>query len=128
MTTRDWLASLLNDFVNCKRAGRRETVVIPVSKLIIEVLKILKNQGYVEDFKIENDKFDKIIVKIGNLNDCGAIKPRFFVQKGDFEKYIRRYLPARNLGILIVSTNKGIMTHQEAIEKGIGGSLIAYCY
>ncbi|MGB9708341.1 MAG: 30S ribosomal protein S8 [Candidatus Pacearchaeota archaeon] len=128
MTTRDWLASFLNDFVNCKKAGRKETVIIPVSKLVLEVLKILKDKGYVEDFKVENDKFDKIIVKIGKLNDCGAIKPRFFVQKDDFEKYVRRFLPARNIGILIVSTNKGIMTHQDAIEKGIGGALFAYCY
>ena len=119
---------MLNDFINCKKAGKMETTVIPASNLILEVLKILKNKGYVKEFKIEEGKFNKIIVKIGNLNYCGAIKPNFFVEKGGFEKYVRRYLPARNIGILIVSTDKGIMTHQEAIEKGIGGCLLAYCY
>ncbi len=128
MTTRDWLSSMLNDLVNCKRAGKRETVVIPSSRLILEVLKIMKDNGYIEEFRVEKEKFDKIVIVIGKLNDCRAIKPRFFVKKEDYEKYIRRYLPARQLGILIVSTNKGIMTHKDAIEKGMGGSLLAYCY
>ena len=128
MTTRDLLASMLNDLINCKKAGKKETVMIPVSNLTLAVLKILKDNGYIEDFKVEKDKFDKVIITIGKLNACGAIKPRFFVQKKSFEKYIKRYLPSRNLGILIVSTNKGIITHKEAIEKGIGGSLLAYCY
>jgi len=119
---------MLNDLVNCKRAGKKETVIIPVSKLMIEVLKILKTNSFVEDFKIEKDKFDKAIIKIGKLNKCGAIKPRFFVKTKNFDKYVKRFLPARNIGILIVSTNKGIMTHREAIEKGIGGCLLAYCY
>ena len=128
MTTRDWLSSMLNDLVNCKRAGKRETVVIPSSRLILEVLKIMKDNGYIEEFRVEKGKFDKIVIVLGKLNDCRAIKPRFFVKKEDYDKYIRRYLPARQLGILIVSTNKGIMTHKDAIEKGIGGSLLAYCY
>lgn len=128
MTTRDWLSSMLNDLVNCKKAGKKETVAIPASKIILQVLKIMKEKGYVNEFKIEEDKFNKVLIKIGKLNNCGAIKPRYFVKKDDFDKYIKRYLPARNIGILIVSTNKGIITHQEAIEKNIGGCLLAYCY
>jgi len=113
--------------VNCKKAGKKETVAI-ASNVILAVLKIMKEKGYVEDFSVEEDKFKKVRIKIGKLNKCGAIKPRFFVKVKDYEKYIRRYLPARNIGILIVSTNKGIMTHQEAIEKNLGGCLLAYCY
>ena len=128
MTVRDWLSSMLNDIINCKKAGKKETVMIPSSKLILAVLKIMKDKEYIEDFTVEEDKFKKIIIKIGKINKCGAIKPRFFVKKDQFEKYIKRYLPARHMGILIVSTNKGIMTHQEAIENGLGGSLLAYCY
>lgn len=128
MVVRDWLSSMLNDIVNCKRSGKEETIAIPITKLILEVLKIMKDKEYIKDFKVEEDKFKKVIIKIGKINKCGAIKPRFYVKKNQFEKYIRRYLPARNIGILIVSTNKGIMTHQEAIEKRIGGSLLAYCF
>ena len=50
------------------------------------------------------------------------------VKKGDVEKYRRRYLPSRKMGTLIVSTNKGLMTHEEAENEKIGGSLIAFFY
>jgi len=119
---------MMNDIMNCKKANKRETVVIPVTKLILEVLKIMKKNGYVEDFRIEDDKFKKAIVKIVKLNECNAIKPRFYVKKKEIYKYIARYLPSRSLGILIVSTNKGIITQDEVIAKNIGGSLVAYCY
>jgi len=128
MVVRDWLASLLNDIMNCKRAGKSETSIAISSKLLLEVLKILKREGYVVDYKEEKEKFNKIKIKLGKINECKAIKPRFFVRKNEFMNYVRRFLPARGVGILIVSTSKGLMTHVEAIEKGIGGSLLAYCF
>jgi len=128
MVVRDWLSAMLNDIMNCKKAEKKETVIMPISNLMLEVLKILKENEYLEDYKIEEDKFKRVIIKIKKINKCGAIKPRFFVKKDEFDKYIKRYLPSRGFGVLIVSTNKGLMTHREAIEKGIGGSLIAYCY
>ena len=48
--------------------------------------------------------------------------------KDEFEKFEKRYLPAKNFGILIVTTPEGIMTHNEAKERGIGGRLLAYMY
>ena len=59
---------------------------------------------------------------------CGAIKPNFSVKKDGFEKFEKRYLPAKDFGVLIVSTSQGIMTHVEAKEKKLGGKLIAYVY
>lgn len=128
MTTKDYLSSMMNDIMNCKKANKKETVVIPATKLLVEVLKIMKKNEYVKDFKIEEDKFKKIIIEIGKINKCNSIKPRFYVKKKEIYKYIERYLPSRNIGILIISTNKGLMTQHEVIEKNIGGSLIAYCY
>ncbi len=128
MVVRDWLSSMLNDLMNCKKAGKKETAIMPVSNLMLAVLKILKNNDYIEDYKIEEDRFKIVLIKIKKINKCGAIKPRFFVKKNEFSKYIKRYLPARGFGIIIVSTNKGLMTHNEAMEQNIGGSLVAYCY
>ncbi|MEM4719654.1 MAG: 30S ribosomal protein S8 [Candidatus Pacearchaeota archaeon] len=128
MVARDWISSLLNDIMNCKKAGKYETVIVGGSKMILDVLEIMKKHGYLTKIEIEEEKFNKIKIKIGKLNECRAIKPRFSVKKDGFEKYIRRFLPARDVGIIIVSTSKGLMTHQEAIEKGMGGSLIAYCF
>lgn len=128
MVVRDWLSNALNDFMNCKKIRKTETVICPVSNLMLRVFEIMKQHGYLEDVKVEQNKFRKAIIKLGKLNYCKAIKPRFVVKKGQYEKYIRRYLPARQLGIIIVSTDKGLMTHREAMEKGLGGVLIAYCY
>lgn len=124
----DIISAMLNDIMNCKRAGKEETIARPVSKLMLEILKMMKENNYIEDFKIEEAKFNSVIIKMGKINQCKAIKPRFFVKKNGFDKYIKRFLPAREFGILMVSTSKGLMTHKEAIEKGLGGSLIAYCF
>ena len=75
-----------------------------------------------------NPKEKTLEIEIGNLMDCKSIKPRFTVDKDQIENYRRRYLPSRNMGVVIVSTNKGLMTHTEAQEEGIGGCLIAYFY
>ncbi|OIO41529.1 30S ribosomal protein S8 [Candidatus Pacearchaeota archaeon CG_4_9_14_3_um_filter_31_7] len=128
MTVRDWLSNVLNDIMNCKKVGKNETIARNYSKLVFEVLKIMESEDYIKKVEEVDDKFKKLSIKIGNLNKCKAIKPRFFVSNRGFEKYVRRYLPARDFGIIIVSTNKGLMTHKEAIEKKLGGSLIAYCY
>jgi len=67
-------------------------------------------------------------VELEKLNGCGAIKPRFVVSVSEIDNFIMRYLPARHLGMLIISTNKGLMAHQTAQEKNLGGSLLAYFY
>lgn len=77
---------------------------------------------------MEDEKTNAIKVEIGKLNECKAIRPRFYVTVKEIEKYVRRYLPARDFGYVIISTNKGLLTHNEAIEKNIGGSLIAYFF
>ncbi len=64
----------------------------------------------------------------GGINKCGAIRPRYSVGKSDYEKFERRYLPAKDFGILIVSTQNGVMTNQSAKEKSLGGRLLAYVY
>ena len=70
----------------------------------------------------------KLTITIKEVSECKSIKPRFTADKKSLEKYIRRFLPARNFGYVIISTNQGLMTHEEAQENKIGGSLIAYFY
>jgi small subunit ribosomal protein S8 len=112
---------------NAKNARKEIVKIHRISNVLIEILKIMKQKGAIKKYKI--DSKEKIVeVTIGNLMDCKAIKPRFTVNKNQIEKYRRRYLPARNLGTVVVSTNKGLMTHEEAQEEGIGGCLIAYFY
>jgi len=87
----------------------------------------MKQEKAIKKYKIDV-KEKSITLSIGDLSECKAIKPRFSCDKNQIEKYRRRYLPARNLGTLIISTNKGLVTHIEAQNENIGGCLIAYFY
>jgi small subunit ribosomal protein S8 len=57
-----------------------------------------------------------------------AIKPRFPVKLENFEKFEKRYLPAKGFGHMLISTSKGLMLHEQAKEQKVGGRLIAYIY
>ncbi len=125
--SRDIVADALNMIINAKRARKDSLKINQISNLLIEVLKIMKHKNVIKKYKV-NSKEKSVEITVGDLSDCKAIKPRFTVTKDQIEKYRRRYLPARNLGTVIVSTNKGLMTHEEALEENIGGCLIAYFY
>ena len=123
----DIVSDALNMLKNAKKAKKDVVKVKIISNLLIEILKIMKQKGAIKKYKI-NGKEKSIEITIGNLTECKSIKPRFSCNKSQIEKYRRRYLPARNLGIMILSTNKGLITHEEAEKEQIGGSLIAYFY
>jgi len=123
----DTVADALNMMRNAKKAGRESVEIKIASNLLIEILKIMRQKGAVKKYKIDTKKHN-VEVTLGELMECRAIKPRFSVSKDGVEKYRKRYLPARNVGTMIVSTNKGLMTHEDAEENETGGSLIAYFY
>jgi small subunit ribosomal protein S8 len=125
--SQDLVSDALNMMKNAKKAGKETIEITRISNLLIEVLKIMKQKNAIKKYKID-PKEKSVEITLGDISECKAIKPRFTVGKNELEKYMRRYLPARGLGEMIVSTNKGLMTHEEAIEEGIGGSLIAYFY
>jgi len=125
--SQDTVADALNMIKNAKKSGKENVEIKKISNLLIEVLKIMKQQEAIKKYKI-NSKKKSVEVGIGKLSECRAIKPRFTVKKEQIEKYQRRYLPARNIGTMIISTNKGLMTHEEALTEGTGGCLLAYFY
>ncbi len=125
--SQDIIADTLNHMMNALQANQQELEVKKHSKFLLSILAIAKLKDYVESYQV--DQASKILkIKLGKLNGCNAIKPRLIVKKDEIERYIKRYLPAKNLGILIISTPQGLMTQQTAIEKNLGGSLIAYFY
>ncbi len=115
---------------NAESVGKPEVVAGPTSKLLKGVLKIMQQMGYIGEFEqIDDHRGGKFKIQLAHkLNKCGAVKPRFAVKKEEYEKWEQRYLPARDFGILIVSTSSGLMTHYESKEKGLGGRLVAYVY
>ena len=130
MSLNDPLANALSLIANNEVRGSQQCKIKPTSKVIEQVLKIMQDNLYIGEFKvIEDGRGNHLILNlIGKINKCGVVKPRFPVGVDDYEKFEKRYLPAKNFGMLLVSTSKGLMTHDKAKEKGLGGKLIAYCY
>ncbi len=130
MAENDILANALSLMLNNEKIGRVECSVRPSSKLLKSVLAIMKDKGYLTEFaEVEDGRGNHINLKLtGMINKCGVIKPRFNAKLKDFERFERQFLPAKDMGIIIVSTHNGIMTHIEAKKKNLGGKLLAYCY
>ncbi|MAF51111.1 MAG: 30S ribosomal protein S8 [Nanoarchaeota archaeon] len=130
MALNDPLASVLSSIVNYEKIGKKELEVKISSKMIKNVLSIMKDHRYIGDYDSSKDNRGESlkINLLGNVNRCGVIKPRFAVKKDNYEKFEKRFLPARGFGFLIVSTPKGLMIHEDAKEKSIGGRLIAFVY
>lgn len=129
MSLNDPLANVLSQLLNCEKKGMRYCE-IPSSKVIKATLSVLKSHNYITDAEtISPDKGGVLKVHMsGSINKCGAIKPRFSLTKKNYELFEKRYLPAKGFGLLVVTTSKGIMSHKEALQKGIGGKLLAFCY
>lgn len=125
----DPLADVLSTIKNAERVGKNSCVT-RASKVIKSILQILQAHDYIGAFEFIDDgrggKF-KIELK-GKVIDCNIIKPRHSVKVGEFEKWEKRYLPAREFGLLILSTSKGVIEHKKAKQMKIGGKLLAYVY
>lgn len=129
MTLNDPLANVLSFVNNQERLGRRDLLTKNNSKLIREVLKIMQDEQYIGSFEQQEDVFSSLKINLlGKINKCGVITPRFKVKVGDYEKYEKKFLPALGMGLLLVSTNKGLMTNAKAKELNLGGTLICYVY
>ncbi len=126
----DPLAAALTKILNAERIGKKEVLIKPASKIVKKILTLMNEHNYIGAFEEINDGKCGIlkINLLGNLNKCGVIKPRFSTKKNNFEKWEKRYLLAKDFGIIFVSTPQGVLTHNLAKEKGTGGKLLAYCY
>ena len=122
--SQDIVADTLNQIMNAKKARKTEVVVNKHSKLLRNILDIAKDAGYL-DYEIEGTK---LRIKIINVNEIRAIKPRYTFSIKNINNYVRRFLPARNFGFVVVSTNQGLMKHEEAEEQNLGGCLVAYMF
>eukprot|EP00007_Cunea_sp_BSH-02190019_P009971 CAMPEP_0174231820 /NCGR_PEP_ID=MMETSP0417-20130205/2259_1 /TAXON_ID=242541 /ORGANISM="Mayorella sp, Strain BSH-02190019" /LENGTH=153 /DNA_ID=CAMNT_0015309775 /DNA_START=49 /DNA_END=507 /DNA_ORIENTATION=+ len=127
------LNDALNNIVNAERAGKRQVLIRPSSKVVIKFLETMMKHGYIGEFTVVDDhRNGKIVVNlIGRVNKCGCISPRFDISAGDYEKWVGNLLPSRQFGFIVVTTSSGIMTHDEARRKGLGGkvcvgSLVVY--
>ena len=97
----DVVADALNMIRNAKKAGKEVIKINRISNLLIEILKIIKQEGAIRSYKRDGEK-KTVQLTIGDLSVCKAIKQRFSVKKEDIDKYKRRYLHTLALGFLII--------------------------
>lgn len=124
------LRDCLNAMVNAEKAGKRQVLVRPSSKVVIRFLQVMQKHGYIGDFEIVDDhRAGKIVVNlIGRLNKCGVISPRFDVAIGDLEQLASDLLPSRQFGHVVLTTPYGIMDHEEARRKHTGGKILGFFF
>ena len=133
MVMLDTLANAMSSLTNAEMRAKREVLIHPASKLIINVMRLLQREGYVGEIEyIDDGRQGKLKIQLlGRINKAGVIKPRFNVKRNELLSMppaLRRYLPSKEIGILILSTPHGVFSHREAIAKKTGGVLLGYIY
>ena len=128
----DPIADMLARIRNANKA-LHETTTLPASKLKIEIARLLKEEGYIRDFRIDpGDSFDTLVIELKyGRNRERAITDLRRVSKPGRRVYAdKNHLPRvlGGLGTTIVSTSSGVVTGRRAEELGVGGEVICYVW
>lgn len=130
----DSIADYLTRVRNAILAGHK-VVEVPASNIKKEITKILHEQGYILNYKFEDDKGPqgsiKIALKYDKISNESAIRSLERVSKPGLRTYkgsadLPRVI--NGLGIAIVSTSKGVMTDKKARKENVGGEILCYVY
>jgi small subunit ribosomal protein S8 len=127
MSMSDPLADMFSRIMNGQAAGKKE-ISLPSSKVKVSVCKVLKDEGYIEDYSVASEASKSVL----------AITLKYFKGAPVIEYLTRVSKPSRRiykgsgeipsviggLGIAIVSTSKGVMTDRSARESGHGGEVL----
>ncbi|MGM9899357.1 MAG: 30S ribosomal protein S8 [Bacilli bacterium] len=131
MVMTDPIADMLTRIRNANQA-KHESVTMPASRLKLEILSVLKNEGYIAEYeKVEDGKQGVIKVTLKYIGKERVIKGLKKISKPGLRVYAKSSeLPKvlNGLGVAIISTSNGIMTDREARSKKLGGEVIAFVW
>lgn len=131
MNMSDPIADMLTRIRNAQQA-RHETVIVPASRMKVEIARILKDEGFIRDFELPKE--DQRDMKI-QLRYSGKHEPVVTGLKRISKPGLRVYVKSKEmprilggLGIAIVSTPRGVMTAAEAKRSNVGGEILCYVW
>lgn len=128
MSMQDPIADMLTRLRN-GQAAKKVAVIMPSSKLKVAIAKVLKEEGYIKDFKIEKDTKPELEITLRYFKGNAVVDSIQRVSKPSLRIYKKKNaLPQvmAGLGIAVISTSKGIMTDRAARQAGLGGEILCY--
>ncbi|XP_071722381.1 small ribosomal subunit protein uS8my-like [Rutidosis leptorrhynchoides] len=122
------LNDALRSIVNAEKRGKASVELQPISNVMRSFLDIMKSRGYIKNYQVyDPQRVGKIEVELqGRVKDCRALTYRQDLRARDIESYTSRILPTRQWGYVVISTPDGILDHETAIEKNVGGQVLGY--
>ena len=128
MTMQDPISDMLTRIRNAQQAEHPD-VAMPSSNLRVAVAKLLKDEGYVEDFSVANEGFSTLTISLKYFQGKPVIESLQRVSKPGLRIYRNQQKLPRvkgGLGVAVVSTSKGIMTDRQARKEGLGGEVLFF--
>ncbi|MBE6144566.1 MAG: 30S ribosomal protein S8 [Firmicutes bacterium] len=132
MVVTDPIADMLTRIRNANQMRYKE-VEVPASKMKLEIARILKEEGFINDYKVKKNNIQNIIVlslKYGQ-NKERVITGLKRISKPGLRQYVKATEVPKvlnGLGIAIISTSKGVMTDKAARTESLGGEVLAYIW
>jgi small subunit ribosomal protein S8 len=126
MSMQDSLADMLTRIRNAQCSGK-VNVTMPSSKLKVDVAKVLKKEGYIDEYNVATDVKSLLTIALKYFEGKAVIAELDRVSRPGLRNYVSKNdLPSvrGGLGIAILSTSKGVMTDRTARSAGVGGEVL----